>query len=131
MILDQSKYLSLLIKRVYLTLLSIIALLLLSLGFLVKKLFEVTKADPVYVVFPDQTFAASRSEASLARSEYELVAFASLFLEKALAHHEYSWEENMQLLSGWTLKVPAYFCLKWMKRFNRFIRNAMPSRVSP
>jgi hypothetical protein len=101
MIFDQTKYLSLLIKRVYLTLLSVISLLLLLVGFLATKLYLLTKAEPVYVVFPDQTFAAHRPEASLVRSEYELIAFSKLFLEKALAHHEYSWEENVNQVTLW------------------------------
>jgi hypothetical protein len=67
-----------------------------------------------YVVFPDQTFAANRPESSLVRSEYELEAFAKLFLEKALAHHGHSWQENVKQATGWMDKESAKFFLSKM-----------------
>ncbi len=99
MIFDNTKYLSLLLKRVYIALLSVIAIILLLTGFFAKKWYDASKLDNVYVVFPDQTFVAERADGSMVRSEYEIIAFTKLLLEKAFAHNEYSLEENLKEVS--------------------------------
>jgi hypothetical protein len=96
MIFDNAKYLSLLIKRVYQALILVIIVLLCFAGFFAKKWYDASKLENVYVVFPDKTYVGTRAEESLVRSEYEMVAFTKLFLEKAFAHNEYSLEENLK-----------------------------------
>ncbi|MHB9147732.1 MAG: hypothetical protein ACYC2U_04860 [Candidatus Amoebophilus sp.] len=99
MIFDNARYLSLLIKRVYMALLFVIVALLGFAGFFAKKWYDASKLENVYVVFPDKTFAGTRADESLVRSEYEIIAFARMVLEKALAHNEYSLEENLKEVS--------------------------------
>jgi hypothetical protein len=114
MLFNNIQYFSLQAKRLYLALLGALGVQQLLIGFLTKKCYDFSRMEAVYVVFPDQTFAASRPESSLVRSEYELEAFAKLFLEKALAHHEYSWEENVKQAAGWMDKESARLFLSKM-----------------
>jgi hypothetical protein len=114
MLFNNTQYFSLLLKRLFLSLLGVIGMLLFLIGFLTKKCYDFGKMESVYVVFPDQTFAASRPEHTLVRSKYELMAFAKLFLEKALAHHEYSWEENIKQVTGWMNQESAKLFLSKM-----------------
>ena len=99
MIFDNARYLSALIKRVYMALIFVIVALLGFAGFFAKKWYDASKLENVYVVFPDKTFAGTRADESLVRSEYEIIAFARMVLEKALAHNEYSLEENLKEVS--------------------------------
>jgi hypothetical protein len=114
MIFDNSRYLSHLIKKVYLVLL--IALLMMSLLslFFAKKWHDSRKMDNVYVVGPDQTFVACRTDGSLARGEYEIMAFTKMFLDKAFAHNEYTWEENLAEVTDWMDKESARLFLSKM-----------------
>jgi len=114
MIFDNARYLSRLIKRVYIVLLLAIAAVLTLAGFFALKWYQASKLDNVYVVFPDNTFVAHRTEGSLVRSDYEIVAFAKLFLEKAFAHHEYAWEENLITVTDWMDKESARLFLSKM-----------------
>jgi hypothetical protein len=104
MIFDNARYLSALIKRVYIALIFVIVALLGFAGFFAFNWYKASKLDNVFVVFPDKTFAATRAGAgadeSLVRSEYEIIAFARMVLEKALAHNEYSLEENLKEVTG-------------------------------
>ena len=81
MIFDNARYLSILIKRVYFVLLLTIAAVLILAGFFATKWYQASKLDNVYVVFPDNTFVAHRTAGSLLRSDYEIEAFAKLFLD--------------------------------------------------
>ena len=99
MIFDNARYLSALIKRVYMALIFVIVALLGFAGFFAKKWYDASKLENVYVVFPDKTFAGTRADESLVRREYEIIAFARMVLEKALAHNEYSLEENLKEVS--------------------------------
>ena len=114
MIFDNARYLSILIKRVYFVLLLTIAAVLILAGFFATKWYQASKLDNVYVVFPDNTFVAHRTAGSLLRSDYEIEAFAKLFLEKAFAHHEYSWEENLTAITDWMDKESARLFLSKM-----------------
>lgn len=96
MIFDNARYLSVLIQRVYYALLLVIVGLLCFAGFFAKKWYDASKLENVYVVFPDKTFVGHRAEETMVRSQYEIIAFAKLFLEKAFAHNEYSLEENLK-----------------------------------
>lgn len=50
---------------------------------------------------------AEKTDGSLTHSEYEIRAFATLFLEKAFAHNEYNWEENLtQVTAGADFLLP-------------------------
>ena len=99
MIFDNARYLSALIKRAYMALVFVIVVLIGFAGFFAKKWYDASKLENVYVVFPDKTFAGTRADESLVRSEYEIIAFARMVLEKALAHNEYSLEENLKEVS--------------------------------
>jgi hypothetical protein len=54
--------------------------------FFAYKWYQASNLDNVYLLAPDQTLMATSTDASLARSEYEISAFAACFLEKAFAH---------------------------------------------
>ena len=94
----------------------LVALLLLSflVLFFAKKWYEASKLDNVYILAPDHTLAAKRTDGSLARSQYEIMAFAKMFLEKAFAHNEYSWEENLAEVSDLMDKESAHLFLAKM-----------------
>lgn len=95
MIFENTRYLSVLIKSAYRALL-IALLITASLSiFFAKKWYDASKLDNVYILSPDHTLVAHRTDGSMARSSYEIMAFAKVFLEKAFAHHEYCWEENI------------------------------------
>lgn len=114
MIFDNARYLSILIKRVYLALSLTIATSLIFAIFFAKKWYEASKLDNVYVVFADNTFLAHRRDDSMLRSDYEITAFAKLFLDKAFAHNEYSWEENLTAVTDWMDKESARLFLSKM-----------------
>ena len=114
MIFDNARYLSLLIKRVYKTLLFALLLMSFLVLFFAKKWHDAIKIDNVYLIAPDQTLTANRTDGSLVRSEYEIMAFAKMFLEKAFAHNEYSWEENLAEVSDLMDKESAYLFLSKM-----------------
>lgn len=95
MIFENARYLSLLIKRVYHVLLVSLFLTACLAAFFAKKWYEASNLDNVYILSSDSTLIASRTNGSMARSSYEIMAFAKVFLEKAFAHNEYSWEENL------------------------------------
>lgn len=99
MIFDNTRYLSALIKRVYMALIFVIVALLGFAGFFAFQWHQASQLENVYVVFPDKTFAGTRADQTLVRSEYEIIAFARMVLEKALAHNEYSLEENLKEVS--------------------------------
>jgi hypothetical protein len=114
MIFENTRYLSVLLKRVYLMLFGVIVLLLVLTGFFAKKWYDASKLDNVYVVFPDATFVGQRSDATMVRSEYELVAFTKMLLEKAFAHNEYSLEANLQEVTEFMAKESARILLSKM-----------------
>lgn len=95
MIFENARYLSLLIKRVYWTLLVALLLTASLAVFFGMKWYEASKLDNVYLLSSEHTLAAERTDGSFHRSNYELMAFAKVFLEKAFAHNEYTWEQNM------------------------------------
>ena len=95
MIFENSRYLSLLIKRSYGALLAALLITASLAVFFSKKWYDASKLDNVYVLSSDNTFLAQRVDGSMARSSYEIIAFAKVFLEKAFAHNEYSFESNL------------------------------------
>ena len=95
MIFENSRYLSLLIKRSYGALLAALLITASLAVFFGKKWYDASKLDNVYVLSSDNTFLAQRVDGSMARSSYEIIAFAKVFLEKAFAHNEYSFESNL------------------------------------
>jgi len=95
MIFENARYLSLLIKRVYGTLLMALLITASLAVFFGKKWYDASKLDNVYILTSDHTLVAQRTDGSMQRSNYELMAFAKVFLEKAFAHNEYTWERNM------------------------------------
>ena len=101
MFFDNASYLSLLMKRLY-------GVLLIALGmnaslaiFFAYKWYQASNLDNVYLLAPDQTLMVPSIDGSLARSEYEISAFAACFLEKAFAHHEDNWEGNLEQVTTW------------------------------
>ena len=50
----------------------------------------------------------------MARNSYEIRAFAQVFLQKAFAHNEYSWEENLTEVTDWMDKESAHLFLSKM-----------------
>ena len=95
MIFENARYLSLLIKRVYWTLLMALLLTASLAVFFGMKWYESSKLDNVYLLSSEHTLVAERTDGSFHRGNYELMAFAKVFLEKAFAHNEYTWEQNM------------------------------------
>ena len=43
----------------------------------------------------------------MARTSYEITAFSKLFLEKAFAHNEYSWQDNLTQVSSKKATLPS------------------------
>lgn len=82
--------------------------------FFAYKWYQASNLDNVYLLAPDQTLMATSTDASLARSEYEISAFAACFLEKAFAHHEYNWQENLEQVTAWMDQASAKFFLSKM-----------------
>lgn len=107
MFLDHARYLSLLIRRLYGVLLLVLLLNTMLALFFAFQWYRASNLDNVYLLAPDQTLVAERTDGSLARSEHELRAFATCFLEKAFAHNEYNWEENLQEVTGWMDRASA------------------------
>ena len=99
MLFDNAKYISLLIKRAYYTLIAVIALQAALILFFAWQWYSATRIDHVYIIDPDTTRAATRADGTLHRSQYEIKAFILHFLEKAFAHNEYSWGENLRTVS--------------------------------
>ena len=95
MIFENSRYLTLLIKRVYLTLLFALVVIVCLAVFFAKRWHDASKLDNVYILASDNTVTASRTDGSMTRSSYEIMAFSKVFLEKSFAHNEYSWEDNL------------------------------------
>lgn len=95
MIFENARYLSLLIKRSYGALLAALLITASLAVFFGKKWYDASKLDNVYILSSDNTLVAQRADGSTARSSYEIVAFSKVFLEKAFAHNEYSWEGNL------------------------------------
>ena len=42
---------------------------------------------------------ATKAQGSLERTSYEIQAFAKMLLEKAFAHHAYTWEEHLTFVA--------------------------------
>ena len=101
MFLSHARYLSLLMRRLYGVLLLVLFLNTTLALFFAFQWYKASNLDNVYLLAPDQTLVAEKTDGSLARSEYEIRAFATLFLEKAFAHNEYNWEENLTQVTDW------------------------------
>ena len=114
MIFDNASYLSLLIKRVYMALLGALLILACLAVFFAKKWYDASKLDNVYILASENTLTASRTDGSMARNSYEIRAFAQVFLQKAFAHNEYSWEENLTEVTDWMDKESAHLFLSKM-----------------
>lgn len=96
MFFDNTRYLSQWIRQLYSALLITLTTTTCLAVFFAYKWFQASNLDNVYLLAPDQTIMAHRTDGTLARSQYEIRAFAHLFLEKAFAHNEYVWEENLE-----------------------------------
>ena len=114
MIFENTRYLSLLIKRVYLILLCALLTLSCLAVFFAKKWYDASKLDNVYILSSDNTLTAIRTDGSMARSSYEIMAFSKVFLEKAFAHNEYAWEENLTEVTDLMDKESAHLFLSKM-----------------
>lgn len=114
MIFENSRYLSLLIKRSYGALLAALLITASLAVFFGKKWYDASKLDNVYVLSSDNTFLAQRVDGSMARSSYEIIAFAKVFLEKAFAHNEYSFESNLSEVTELMDQESARFFLSKM-----------------
>ena len=114
MIFENSRYLSLLIKRSYGALLVALLIIASLAVFFSKKWYDASKLDNVYILSSDNTFLAERVDGSMARSNYEIIAFAKVFLEKAFAHNEYSFESNLAEVTGLMDQESARFFLSKM-----------------
>ena len=114
MIFENSRYLSLLIKRSYGALLAALLITASLAVFFSKKWYDASKLDNVYVLSSDNTFLAQRVDGSMARSSYEIIAFSKVFLEKAFAHNEYSFESNLAEVTGLMDQESARFFLSKM-----------------
>jgi hypothetical protein len=82
--------------------------------FFAKKWYDASKLDNVYILSSDNTLTANRTDGSMARSSYEIMAFSKVFLEKAFAHNEYSWEENLTEATDLMDKESAHLFLSKM-----------------
>ena len=114
MIFENSRYLSLLIKRSYGALLVALLITASLAVFFSKKWYDASKLDNVYILSSDNTFLAERVDGSMARSNYEIIAFSKVFLEKAFAHNEYSFESNLAEVTGLMDQESARFFLSKM-----------------
>jgi len=114
MIFENSRYLSLLIKRSYGALLAALLITASLAVFFGKKWYDASKLDNVYILSSDNTFLAQRVDGSMARSSYEIIAFAKVFLEKAFAHNEYSFESNLSEVTELMDQESARFFLSKM-----------------
>ena len=114
MIFENSRYLSLLIKRSYGALLAALLITASLAVFFSKKWYDASKLDNVYILSSDNTFLAQRVDGSMARSSYEIIAFAKVFLEKAFAHNEYSFESNLSEVTELMDQESARFFLSKM-----------------
>lgn len=98
---DNDRYFDIVIKRAHLVHLGVIVALVLCVITLVVKVYKLNTLENVYVLSADQTLVARRSDETLARSEYEIIAFSRLFLEKTFANNRYSFEENIKSAAEW------------------------------
>ena len=114
MIFENSRYLSLLIKRSYGALLAALLITASLAVFFSKKWYDASKLDNVYILSSENTFLAERVDGSMARSNYEIIAFSKVFLEKAFAHNEYSFESNLAEVTGLMDQESARFFLSKM-----------------
>ena len=114
MIFENSKYLALLIKRSYGALLAALLITTSLAVFFAKKWYDASKIDKVYILSSDNTLVAERTEGGMARSKYEIIAFAKVVLEKAFAHNEYSLESNLDEITELMDQESARFFLSKM-----------------
>ena len=114
MFIDHSRYLSLLMKRLYGALLLAFLMTTASSIFFAWQWYKASSLDNVYLLSPDQTLVANRVDGSLARSEHEIRAFAMLFLEKAFAHNEYTYDQNLAEVTSWMDRPSAKLYLSKM-----------------
>ena len=114
MIFENARYLSVLIKSAYRALLMALLITTALSLFFAKKWYDASKLDNVYILSPDNTLVAHRTDGSMVRSSYEITAFAKVFLEKAFAHHEYSWEDNLTEVTDLMGKESAHIFLSKM-----------------
>lgn len=111
---DNDRYFDIIIRRANLVHLGVIVALVLCVITLVLKVYKLNTLENVYVLSPDQTLVARRSEDTLARSEYEIIAFSRLFLEKTFANNRYSLEENIKSATEWMDPKSAHILLTEM-----------------
>lgn len=114
MFLTIHSYLSLWIRRLYGVLLIALGMTASLASFFAYKWYQVSNLDNVYLLAPGQTRMATSTDGFLACSVYEISAFAAYFLEKAFAHHEYNWEENLEQVTTWMDQASAKFFLAKM-----------------
>jgi hypothetical protein len=95
-------------------LVGVVTMLLAAIIFLAVRLYQLHTLENVYMVAPDQTLVARRADETISRSEYEIIAFTRLFLEKAFANNRYSLEENIKEVAEWMDKKSAYTLLSEM-----------------
>jgi hypothetical protein len=111
---DNNRYFDRIIRRVNLVHLVVIIVLLLCIIFLTAKIYKLNTLENVYVLSPDQTLVAHRADETLVRSEYEVIAFSKLFLDKAFANNRYSFEENLKEAAEWMDQKSAHILLAEM-----------------
>lgn len=113
-VVDNNRYFDSIIRRANLIHLGVIAVLTICIIFLSAKIYKLNTLENVYVLAPDQTVVARRADETLARSEYEIIAFSRLFLEKVFANNRYSFEESLKDIAEWMDKKSAHLLLAEM-----------------
>ena len=98
---DNNRYFDVIIRRTNLIHLGIIVVLIACISFLSAKVYKLNTLENIYVLSADQTLVARRADETLARSEYEVIAFTRLFLEKTFANNRYSFEESLKAIAEW------------------------------
>lgn len=111
---DSNRYFGLIVRRTNLVLLGVIGVLSICITILSLQISNLNTLENVYIVGPDQTLVARRSDETLSRSEYEVTAFSRLFLEKVFANNRYSFEENLREITEWMDKKSSALLLAEM-----------------
>jgi hypothetical protein len=99
MIFDNSRYLMILLKRVYIFLIGLILFFASLTLFFASKWYSATKK--VYIIDSNLTFVARQQNMTPDMRKSEVEAFTKALLEKAFAHDQYSIESNLEEAMGW------------------------------
>ncbi|XWN35399.1 MAG: hypothetical protein ROO73_01240 [Roseivirga sp.] len=96
MLFEQQRYLSSMIRRLFLALMATSALLALSNLFFAFLWVRASSLEHIFLVDHEHTLSAHRATTPFKHSHLEINAFALMFLDKAFALNEYTWEHHRQ-----------------------------------